>query len=60
MISDVSIEAVPTKTGAPFVLISKISVTIASSFSYVDRKIRSFASNRIIGLLVGITTTLSP
>ena len=58
--SDVSMEAVPTKTGALFARQSAISSAIASNFSAWLINIRSFRSRRTIGRFVGITTTSSP
>jgi preprotein translocase subunit SecA len=58
--SEVSIDAVPTSTGAPFSVIALMSSTIASYFSAFVRYTRSFRSCRSVGLLVGMTTTSRP
>ena len=56
-ISEVSIEIVPTRTGWPLSLRSRISSTTALNFSRLVLKTTSARSFRIIGRFVGMTTT---
>ncbi len=56
-ISDISIDAVPTKTGRCSFTHTRISSIIASNFSVIVKYTRSFISLRLTSTLVGITNT---
>ncbi|MNZ90399.1 hypothetical protein D3C78_1093590 [compost metagenome] len=60
MCSEVSMVAVPTKTGRPWVMLSLMSAMIAAYFSSAVRYTRSLKSLRASGLFGGITITLRP
>ncbi|MNR42711.1 hypothetical protein D3C85_1612520 [compost metagenome] len=57
MCSEVSMVAVPTRTGRPWVMLSLISAMIAAYFSSAVRYTRSLKSLRASGLFGGMTIT---